>query len=51
MKIINGRFIEGENVTVEVNGGTYTRKVRFSKDAGDLFVMIKNNKYFYSEFE
>jgi len=51
MKIIQGRFIEGEKVTVEIERAIITRRVYYDAQAGDLFVWFKNNKYFYYEFE
>lgn len=50
-----GAWIEGEMVKVEyerkavVNQGE--RVVRYSKEAGDLYITIDNKKYFYCEFE
>lgn len=50
-----GAWIEGERVKVEyerkavVNHGE--RVVRYSKEAGDLYITIDNRKYFYCEFE
>ena len=49
-EIINGNFIEGEYVTVNINGNTVTRKVYYSAAAGDLYVWCKGSKYFYYEF-
>lgn len=51
MKIIQGYFIEGEKVTIEISGTTITRRVYYDTQAGDLFIWFKNNKYFYYEFE
>lgn len=48
--IIDGNFIEGEYVTVNINGNIVKRKVYYSKDAGDLYVWCKCRKYFYYEF-
>lgn len=48
--IIDGNFIEGEYVTVNINGNIVKRKVYYSKDAGDLYVWCKNRRYFYCEF-
>lgn len=50
MKIIKENFIENEYVTIEINNNIITRKVYYSKEAGDLYILYKNNKYFYSEF-
>ena len=51
LKIIQGRFVEGETVKVSVDGKEISRKVHWSKKAGDLFIWYKNNKYFYYEFQ
>ena len=50
-KIVEGKFLEGEFVTVSINGAIAKRKVRYSREAGDLFITVKNSRYFYSEFE
>lgn len=50
LKIIKGNFIEGERVTLLIGEDKIERKVYYSKGAGDLYVMYKNNKYFYYEF-
>lgn len=49
-EIVNGNFIEGEYVTININGNVVKRKVYYSKDAGDLYVWCKGKKYFYYEF-
>ena len=49
--IIEGDFLEGEYVTVRVEGNVYERKVQYSKEKGDLFVTIKRKEYLYSEFK
>ncbi len=51
LKILKGNFTEGEKVTVSINGKEINRKVHYSKEAGDLFIWFKNNKYFYYEFQ
>lgn len=51
LKIIGGKFYEGERVTVSINGEVITRKVHYSRDAGDLYIVFKNDRYFYGEFE
>lgn len=51
LKILKGRFTEGEKVTVSINGIEISRKVHYSKEAGDLFIWFKNNRYFYCEFQ
>lgn len=52
-------FIEGETISLAYNecktakerNKHITRKVKFDKDAGDLYIIIKNKKYFASEFK
>lgn len=51
LKIINGKFYEGERVTVAIDGKVITRRVYYSRDAGDLYILYKGAAYFYSEFE
>ena len=50
-EIVEGNFIEGEFVSVRVDGNVYERKVQYSKEAGDLFITIKRKNYFYTEFQ
>lgn len=50
LEIVSGNFVEGEYVTVVINYKVAKRKVRFSRDAGDLYVTVNNMRYFYSEF-
>ncbi|MGN1342054.1 MAG: hypothetical protein ACI4VL_02340 [Bacilli bacterium] len=52
------RFIEGETITLLVYENIrlddekfIRRKVRFDNEAGDLYVVFKRKKYFYSEFK
>lgn len=53
--VTHGAWCEGEKVKVEFVRGDFVkygeRVVHYSKDAGDLFITIDNNKYFYCEFE
>ena len=49
-KIIDGSFIEGEKVTVEINGNRFTRRVYWDGFAKDLYITIKKYKYFLSDF-
>lgn len=51
LKVISGKFYEGERVVVSIDGKVITRKVYYSRDAGDLYIMYKGARYFYSEFE
>ncbi len=50
LKIVRGNFYEGEKVKVIVNDNEIERKVHYSASAGDLYIVYKNNKYFYYEF-
>lgn len=49
-----GAWVEGSKIQVEYtknNTVKYaTRTVHYSKQAGDLYIVIDNNKYFYHEF-
>ncbi len=49
-----GAWTEGAEVAVEYVKNDYVkhaqRIVRYSKAAGDLYIVIDNNKYFYCEF-
>jgi len=49
-----GAWIEGNEVQVEYVKNDYVkhtkRVVRYSKQAGDLYIVLDNNKYFYCEF-
>ena len=49
-----GAWIEGTEVEIEYVKNDYVkhakRVVRYSKAAGDLYIVIDNNKYFYYEF-
>lgn len=49
-KILDGRFIEGERVTVNIDGREATRKVKWSKMANDLYIRVDGRFYFYCEF-
>lgn len=49
--IVKGHFLEGEKVTVSIEGDEVQRKVYYSKEAGDLFIWYKRNRYFYCEFQ
>lgn len=50
-EIINGEFVEGEYVTVRVDGKIYTRKVKnSSKRYADLYITIKGYTFTYSDF-
>ena len=50
-----GAWVEGERVKVEYERNKIVKRgervVRYSGEAGDLYIMINNRKYFYCEFE
>ena len=50
-----GEWTEGAEVAVEYVKNDYVkhtkRVVRYNKAAGDLYIVIDNNKYFYHEFD
>lgn len=50
LEILSGGFYEGEKVIVKVDGKEIQRRVYWSKDAGDLYVVYKGRRYFYYEF-
>lgn len=49
-----GAWLEGTEVKVEYTRNNVIkhakRVVKYSKDAGDLYIVLDNNKYFYCEF-
>lgn len=50
-EIIDGEFLEGQFVTVRIDGKEFRRKVRYSTKWGDLIITIYNNEYAKYEFE
>ena len=48
--IVQDNFIEDEYVIVNIDGDVVRRKVYYSAEAKDLYVLHKGAKYFYSEF-
>ena len=48
MEIVKGRFLEGEKVTVKIDGIEVTRKVKYNRADG-LYIIYKNRKYFEYE--
>ena len=50
-KIIEGDFIEGQFVVVEIDGKEFRRKVFYSHKWGDLIITVYGNEYAYSEFQ
>lgn len=54
--ILEGEFIEGNTVTVEIIKNhrvvkTLKRIVKFSRYHGDLYIIINNYDYLYNMFE
>ena len=49
-KIISGRFIQGEKVTVLIDQKQIKRKVYFSAEAGDLYIYYRGKKIFTMNF-
>ena len=49
-EIIQGSFVEGEMVTVNIDGNIITRRVYWSGKMKDLSIVYKNARYGYSEF-
>lgn len=49
MLIINGVFIEGEKVTVVIDGKQITRTVKYNRTDG-LYIVYQNRRYFEYEF-
>ena len=50
MEIVKGRFLEGEKVTVKIDGIEVTRKVKYNRADG-LYIIYKNRKYFEYELQ
>lgn len=50
LKVTNGSFIEGEYVTVSINGAMHRRKVRYNKCYG-LYIVIGDRVYFEYDFD
>lgn len=42
-----GKWIEGEHILVN----NKPRRVYYSKEAGDLYILWKGSKFFYCEFK
>lgn len=49
-KIISGDFIEGSKVTVNIDGFIVSRRVYWSAEDKDLYIIYDKKKYFYMEF-
>ena len=50
LEIITRNFVEGEFVTVAIDGKKITRKVYYSATMGDLYINYKGLPYCYYEF-
>ena len=48
MEIVKGRFLEGEKVTVKIDGIEVIRKVKYNR-MDSLYIIYKNRKYFEYE--
>lgn len=48
MKYIKGKFLEGEKVTVDIDGKQIERKVKYNRMDG-LYIIYQNRKYFEYE--
>lgn len=48
--VIKGSFLEGNRVTVDIDGNIITRKVFWSAEAKDLYITFNYKKYFLCEF-
>jgi len=50
-EIISGDFVEGEMVTVRINGKEFTRRVKYSaRKWADLYITIKGHEITFTEF-
>ncbi len=49
-EIVSGNFLEGERVTVSLNGEKFTRKVMYCRTDG-LYIKIKGFSFYEYEFE
>jgi len=50
-KIIDGEFLEGQFVIVEIDGKEFRRKVFYSHKWGDLIITVYGNEYAKYEFQ
>jgi hypothetical protein len=50
-KIIDGEFLEGQFVIVEIDGREFKRKVYYSHKWGDLVITVLGNEYAKYEFQ
>lgn len=51
LKTVDGKFYEGNFVTVSIGGDVVKRRVYYSASAGDLYIRYKNKAYFLYEFD
>lgn len=49
MQIIKGRFLEGEKITIKIDGKHVERKIKYNRTDG-LYIVYQNRKYFEYEF-
>lgn len=50
-RIVEGEFLEGQNVVVSIDGKEFRRKVWYSEKCGDLVITVLGNEYAKYEFE
>lgn len=50
-RIVEGEFLEGQNVVVSIDGKEFRRKVWYSEKLGDLVITVLGNEYAKYEFE
>lgn len=50
-RIIEGEFLEGQFVIVEIDGKEFRRKVFYSNKWGDLIITVYGNEYAKYEFQ
>ena len=48
MRLIKGGFLEGEKITIEIDGKQVERKVKYNRMDG-LYIVYQNRKYFHYE--
>lgn len=50
-KVVDGEFLEGQFVIVEIDGREFRRKVYYSHKWGDLVITVLGNEYAKYEFQ
>ena len=50
-RIVDGEFLEGQNVVVSIDGREFKRKVYYSSRWGDLVITVLGNEYAKYEFQ